>query len=160
MIFGLLGTSELSFSRLADSLDKYSKESGQRVVVQVGHTTSQLQYCESFDFLPRNEILRLINESSVVVCQGGFGSMFDAIKAKKRVIAVPRQISLNETAAEQDSLIDLYESRGLVIKCSDVSNLNEMIDTAINNNHCQNVDFFDQSIPTISNILEDILKDG
>ncbi len=129
MIVALVGTSHLPFQRLIIAVSQLKNDSGLDCIVQHGHSSLDGTDLEGFDFCPNDELLALMSKSQLIVCQAGFGSMFDAIKSGKRVIVIPRKIDFGETDAEQDSLARHYADLGLVELCDDPGQLTNFYKT-------------------------------
>ena len=126
MILVLVGTSHLPFDRLIKAVGKLTRDFSLDTVIQFGHSTLESTELNGFDFCPNDELLKLMEKCQVIICQAGFGSMFDAIKSGKRVIVIPRKVEFGETDAEQSSLANHYTELGLVELCDDPANLNEI----------------------------------
>lgn len=127
MILCLLGTNPYDFSRLAKAVDELAKDLEEDVVIQLGNTKYIPKYCKYFDFASKNEIEKLMKEADIVITQGGYGSMTDAIILNKKVIAVPRLQKLKEAQDNQVELVEYYDSKGYVKACFDVNELKNFI---------------------------------
>ena len=101
MILSLFGTSELPFLRLAEELDRLALMYGYKIFVQNGYTDYPFKSCDHSRFITHDEVIEKLKDCEFVICQGGAGSISDALMMKKKVIAVPRRISYLETASEQ-----------------------------------------------------------
>jgi UDP-N-acetylglucosamine transferase subunit ALG13 len=131
MIFVLFGTNPYEFNRLAKAVEELAEKTTEKIVVQLGHTTCKLKGIESFDFVPRKRINELIAESSLVISQGGFGSMIDAIRAHKPLVAVPRSTGeAKDGASGQTELVRKFESLGYLIGVYDIEDLAESVSRA------------------------------
>jgi UDP-N-acetylglucosamine transferase subunit ALG13 len=126
VILVLVGTSHLPFIRLLKAVDKLSRNYDLEVKIQFGHTTLDGTELVGFDFCTNYELLKLMEKSTLIVCQAGFGSMFDAIKSGKRVIVIPRKVEFGETDAEQMSLARYYSELGLVELCENPERLSDV----------------------------------
>jgi UDP-N-acetylglucosamine transferase subunit ALG13 len=136
MIFVLFGTNPYEFIRLAKAVEKLAEQTTERIVVQLGNTTCKLKGTESFDFAPRERIKELIAESSLVISQGGFGSMIDAIRAHKPLVAVPRgRREAKDGGSGQAELVRKFETLGYLIGVYDIEDLAESVSRV--KNHAQ-----------------------
>jgi UDP-N-acetylglucosamine transferase subunit ALG13 len=136
MIFILFGTNPYEFHRLAKAVEELAEKTTEKIVVQLGNTTYKLKGTESFDFVPRKRINELIAESSLVISQGGFGSMIDAIRAHKPLVAVPRgPDEAKDGGSGQIELVRKFESLGYLIGVYDIEDLAESVSRA--RNHTQ-----------------------
>lgn len=108
MIYATLGTMFLDFPRLIDKMDEIARDSGERVVIQIGLGKTIPKHCEYFDFKPRAEVLELQRQARVVVCHAGIGSVMDALEACRPLIVVPRFKRFNEHM--NDHQLDIAEA--------------------------------------------------
>ncbi len=123
MILVLVGTNPYPFDRLVGAIDKFARESGEHVFVQLGNTPMEPVHCEFVRFTAKNRLLELIQTAEVVICQGGFGSIRDALAAGKPVIVVPRKPELGESPDFQEELARELESAGRILAVYDIENL-------------------------------------
>jgi UDP-N-acetylglucosamine transferase subunit ALG13 len=91
MIFVTVGTQVHDFKRLFSYLEKLECE--EEIIVQYGHSTYNLDY-KSFSF--DDNLHQYIKDASIVICHGGAGTMIEALKLNKKIIAVPRLKSYDE----------------------------------------------------------------
>lgn len=90
---------EKKFTRLFQFVDRLCEEGilqGKDVVAQVGEDKYISRYYKCVDMVPREEFNDLIEASDVIITHGGTGSVISCLKAKKKVIIVPRQSIYNE----------------------------------------------------------------
>lgn len=130
MIAVLLGTNPYSFDRLVKPLDRLAQKRGWKVFVQLGHTTYQPKHLEYQAFVPRQKLMSILADAELVICQGGFGSIRDALALNKPVVAVPRKPELGESPDEQEELVRMLDESGYVIGVYDIDELEEAIDRA------------------------------
>ena len=131
MIFAMFGTNPYSFDRLAECLDHYAKESGEKIIAQVGNTQYGMPHVICHQFLPHNEMLHFIEQADIVITQGGFGSIADCLEKEKRIIAVPRKREYNECkdgGLGQEELVRELERQGKLIGLYDVGTLRDAIE--------------------------------
>ena len=130
-ILCLTGTNPYSFKRLVSVVDvnlgpKYN------VSIQLGNTDYKPKFSESFMFCSRDEILQIIKNSDIIITQGGYGSISDALSFGKKIIAVPRLIELNECQDNQTEIVNYYAEKQYLVPCDDVTKLDEIILDLIN----------------------------
>ena len=154
MIVALVGTSHLPFQRFIIAVSQLKKDSGLDCIIQHGHSSIDGTGLEGFDFCANDELLTIMSKSQLIVCQAGFGSMFDAIKSGKRVIVIPRKIDHGETDAEQDSLAKHYADLGLVELCDDPRQLTNIYKTYKK----KATPICDENIPLINDLLTDFIN--
>lgn len=119
MIFVILGTQDKEFTRLVKEIENLKKDEiiKEKVVIQAGITKYKSDFIEVIDYLSMEEFEKYIKKAKFIITHGGVGSILDAIKHNKKVIAVPRlekydehdnnhQIQIVETFAELGYIID------------------------------------------------------
>lgn len=89
MIVFTIGTSE-PFDRLVEVADAVAETCQETVVVQGGRTRCVLARAELVDFLPYDELVRLVSEARIVVAHAGAGSVLLVLGKGKRPVLVPR----------------------------------------------------------------------
>ena len=131
MILCLVGTNPYDFSRLVKTLDDIAPKLDLPVVIQTGNTTYQPINCEFFTFKPKEEVHKLLQSADLVITQGGYGSMTDAIMMHKKLIAVPRLQMYGEAQDNQSELVEYFESKGYLKACMQIEELEDMICNAL-----------------------------
>ena len=129
MIFVSFGNPYHSFDRLAIAIDKFAFESGEEVIVQTGHTKFDYKYAVSFDFCLQDEMKDYILRAEILVLQGGWGSISDAIDLGKKLVVVPR-INGIEHNHDQEQLVRKLESIGCLLGVYDINTLPSIINNA------------------------------
>lgn len=92
MIFVTVGTQDKSFIRLIKAVEK-SVELGEitdEVVVQAGATEYKSNIIKILNYVPFEEFNTLLTKADIIITHGGVGSILNAVKLGKKVIAVPR----------------------------------------------------------------------
>lgn len=118
MILVLFGTNPYNFDRLAKAIEMYAQISKEEIVAQLGNTTYHPKGIKYFDFLPRDELLHLIDQAEIVITQGGFGSILDCLERRKRTVAVPRKRDLKECKDDglaQEEIVRKLEEEGRLV---------------------------------------------
>ncbi|KAB2344035.1 glycosyltransferase [Actinomadura rudentiformis] len=96
LIFVTVGTDHHRFDRLMDWIDRWLETAGDvRCVVQHGPARAPAR-AECHEFLPHPEMQALFREATVVVCQGGPGSIMESRQAGRLPIVIPRLAALKE----------------------------------------------------------------
>ncbi len=129
MILVTVGTHDQAFDRLIKAADNYAATSDERIIIQKGCSSYSCIHAESFDFCLKEEMSKLIEDASIIIMQGGWGAMCEAIDKKKKIIAVPR-IEGVEHIHDQEQVVRKLESLGCVIGVYDISKLPEAIQKA------------------------------
>jgi UDP-N-acetylglucosamine transferase subunit ALG13 len=94
MIFVTLGTHELPFNRLLNELEKI--DIGDNVVIQCGNTDFKSSKYEVVKFLDKERFDYYMENSDLVICHGGVGSILQGLKYNKNMILAPRLSKYNE----------------------------------------------------------------
>ncbi|SFQ24206.1 PssE/Cps14G family polysaccharide biosynthesis glycosyltransferase [Salibacterium halotolerans] len=118
MIFIVLGTHELPFSRLLDEMQRLIDDGTvtEEVVVQSGHTDYSSSDMRLTPFLQFDEMERTFDEARVIVSHGGTGSIITGVKKEKPVIAVPRLSAYGEHNDDhQTEIVEQFQSTGHII---------------------------------------------
>jgi len=155
-ILCLTGTNPYSFERLVSSVDvvlgpKYN------VSIQLGNTNYKPNFAKSFVFCSRDEMLHLIKSSDIIITQGGFGSISDALSLGKKIIAVPRLMKLNECQDNQTEIVNYYAKKQYLVSCYDVTKLEEIILDLLNDKIVL-LPFVPESEIKISDIISNYIK--
>ncbi len=136
MIFASLGTMDMEFSRMARAIDEFAATTHHRVVVQSGYTRYNYKYAESFDFATHAQMQELLRSADVVILQGGWGAISEAMELKKRIVVIPRH-NHTEHIHDQFQLVRKLDSKGCIIGAFDESELSKKIDQALGFNFQQ-----------------------
>ena len=131
MILVLLGTQYKIFSRLLKYVDELvnKKIIKDKVIAQVGCTKYDTKNIEMFDFIPRDEMSKLVNEADVIITHGGVGFITEAIQKGKKVIAVPRLKKYNEhTNDHQLQIINEFSRLGYILPLYEDDTLENVFD--------------------------------
>ena len=126
MILVTLGTQDKPFTRLLEEVEKLIKNKviNEKVIVQAGHTKYTSKYMEIFDYLPKDELEKLIDEASILITHAGVGTIFDALKRDKKIIAVPRLKEYGEhTNNHQLEIVKEFEREKFIIPLYEISDL-------------------------------------
>lgn len=126
----MVGTGPDSFDRLVRPLDELAGRHGWDVFVQLGHTRYEPAHCRFERFVERDALLRMIESAKMVITQGGYGGIRDALQFDKPIVAVPRYPELQEAPDHQDEMVRAMEQRGYLIGVYDVAHLEAAIERA------------------------------
>jgi len=130
MIFVSFGTHNQRFDRLAVAINDFAIQSEEQLIVQYGFTDFNFNdKINAFDYCNRDEMLRYTKDASVLVLQGGWGGISEAIDLQKRIVVVPR-IEGKEHIHNQEQLVKKLESLGCVIAVYNIKDLSAKIELA------------------------------
>ncbi len=127
MILVMLGTNPYAFHRLLDAVNVWGGKTGEEIIAQTGHTPTEGITFKCADFVSHTQMVKWITDAELVICQGGFGSLKDALSAGKPVIAVPRIPELSECVDSQIEIVEALVEKKRVIPLYDVAELDEAV---------------------------------
>lgn len=98
MIFVTVGSQKFQFNRLLQYMDGLivKKSIQDDIFAQTGFSDYEPLHYEYKHFLDREEFNKILSGSDIIITHGGTGTIMGAVKAGKRVIAVPRLSSFGE----------------------------------------------------------------
>ncbi|WP_407269356.1 PssE/Cps14G family polysaccharide biosynthesis glycosyltransferase [Radiobacillus sp. PE A8.2] len=130
MIFVVLGTFELPFTRLLDEVNRL-KEKGvikEDIVVQNGHTAYRSENMDLKPFVSYEEMDKLFETARLVITHAGTGSVITALRKHKKVIAVARLEKYGEHNDDhQLQLVDVLAKEGHILRWDDGEKLEYII---------------------------------
>lgn len=155
MILCLVGTNPYSFERLVKEVDKIADK--YKIFIQIGNTKYIPKNCEFIDFEENSKLQEKIKNADLIITQGGYGSMMDAIQLHKKIIAVPRKIDLNESLDDQTELIEYFESKNYVLSCYDIAELEGLVKVCLSG-EIKFKKYVPESVVKISDKIEEYLQ--
>lgn len=129
MIFASLGTMDMPFYRMAQAVDEWAATANEEVIVQTGYTDYPYKHVRAFKFCTKDEMQDYIDKASLLILQGGWGAISEAMDKGKRIVVIPR-FDKTEHIHDQFQLIRKLDSLGCVIGVFDVKELPEKIESA------------------------------
>lgn len=129
MIFVSLGTMDMPFTRMAKAVDAWASTTSDKVIVQTGHTPFEYKHCKSFGFCTKTEMQQYIHDADILILQGGWGAISEAMEQGKRIVVMPRHDKL-EHIHDQFQLIRKLDAMGCVIGVFDEKDLPSVIEKA------------------------------
>lgn len=126
MIFVTLGSQKFPFDRLLQELDRLI-EAGvitEPVFAQTGYSTYAPQHFSAQAFLDRDSFSAKMREADTVITHAGTGAIIGAVKAGKKVIAVPRLSRYGEHVDDhQTQIIAQFNELNLILGLEGVEQL-------------------------------------
>lgn len=123
MILVIFGTHNQDFSRLAKAIDLYASIVDETIVVQSGFTNYPFLHVRNhFSFCSKEKLNQYLIDSELVVMQGGWGAIEEALDLGKKIVAVPRINGL-EHVHNQEQLVRKLESLCCLKGCYDLDEL-------------------------------------
>ena len=129
MIFVSLGTMDMPFYRMAKAVDDWAASTNEKVVVQTGYTDYPYKNVEYFKFCTKPKMQEYIKEATILILQGGWGAISEAMEQKKRIVVMPRH-DKNEHIHDQFQLIRKLDSLECVIGVFEEKELPDKIQQA------------------------------
>lgn len=129
MIFASLGTMDMPFYRMAKAVDEFAAECSEEVIVQTGYTDYDYKYAKAFKFCTKDEMQQYISKANILILQGGWGAISEAMEMQKRIVVIPRY-NKTEHIHDQFQLIRKLDSLGCVIGIFDEKKLPKAVKQA------------------------------
>lgn len=129
MIFASLGTMDMPFTRMAKAVDEFASQCDEEVIVQTGYTDFDYQYAHAFKFCTKDEMQKFISDANILILQGGWGAISEAMDLHKKIVVIPRH-DITEHIHDQFQLVEKLDSLSCVIAVRDEKNLAEAVEKA------------------------------
>lgn len=129
MIFASLGTMDMPFVRMARAVDEWTASVDDDVIVQTGYTDYPYKYAKAFKFCTKDEMQEYIAKADILILQGGWGAISEAMEKDKRIVVIPRYDKI-EHIHDQFQLIRKLDELGCVIGVFDENELPMAIEKA------------------------------
>lgn len=120
----------MPFYRMAKAVDEFAATIDDELIVQTGHTPYLYNnIAKSFDFCTKDEMQKYIADADILILQGGWGAISEAMEKKKRIVVMPRY-DKTEHIHDQFQLIRKLDSLGCVIGVFDDTELPAAVEKA------------------------------
>ena len=128
MVFVAVGTQKQSFKRLFDLIEKSKVLEKKEIVAQAGYTKYETSKVTMYDFMPQEDIDKYIEKSELVICHGGVGTIFNALKHNKKILIVPRLKKYKEHKNDhQLEICKELQRCGYLLYLNDGENIDEKL---------------------------------
>ena len=130
MIFITLGSQKFQFNRLLRAIDELIAKGDitDDVFAQTGYSDYEPQKYDFKQFLSRDEFADIISKTDIVITHGGTGAIVGAIKAGKKVIAIPRLEKYGEHVDDhQKQIVWEFRKSNLIYGIDECDELGEAI---------------------------------
>lgn len=130
MIFITLGSQKFQFNRLLKAIDELVEKGTikDQIFAQTGYSDYEPNHYRFKPFLSREEFADVIDKTDIVITHGGTGAVVGALKAGKKVIAIPRRKEYGEHVDNhQRQLIGQFKRHNLIYGANDCGELAEAI---------------------------------
>ena len=131
MILVVLGTQDKKFPRLLETVEKEIKNGNikDKVVVQAGQTEYKSDVMEIFDLISAPEFEKLVDEADLIITHGGAGTILNAIKKNKKIIAAARLKKYKEHHNDhQKQIIKEFANQGYLLELNDFNKLDKLLE--------------------------------
>lgn len=91
-----LGTQKQQFIRILRLIENSEELKCAEILVQAGHTKYKSDRMNIIEFMNQEGFNIALNDADIVICHGGVGTIFSALKSGKKVLAVPRLAKYDE----------------------------------------------------------------
>lgn len=133
MIFVTFGTQKQDFSRALKILEKSKYLKDKEVIVQSGYTKYDVKKFKMFDFIPQEKMNEYVTDCEFVITHGGVGSIFAGLKAKKKVLAIPRLAKYSEHKDDhQLEICEELENLGYILFFKEQDDIDKKIEELLN----------------------------
>lgn len=147
MIFISVGTQKQSFKRLFHMVEESKVIKDQRIIAQTGYTEFSSNKIETIPFMSMELYKKYMSESDIVICHGGVGTIFDALYAGKKILAIPRLEKYGEHVNDhQIEICDELEKEGYIIYLKEYELFDDVMKKLIETNfkkYVPNEDYLD-----------------
>ena len=130
MILVTLGTQDKEFVRVLKEIDRLidKKVITEEVVVQAGYTKYESKNMKIFDYVSKKELEEYMEKADFIITHAGVGSIFDALKKGKKIIAVPRLSKYKEHNNDhQLELIEEFKKENLILPVIEMDELEDAV---------------------------------
>lgn len=126
MIFVTVGSQKFQFDRLIKAVDELVRSGAinDTVFAQTGACECEPQFVDHESFLDREVFQEKMARADLVITHAGTGAIIGALKAGKRVIAVPRLCEYGEHVDDhQYEIVQRFADMGFIEPCLEISDL-------------------------------------
>lgn len=130
MILITLGTQDKEFTRLLEKVDELIEKKiiKEEVIVQAGYTKYKSKNMKIFDYVSKKKLEEYMEKASFIITHAGVGTIFDALKKKKKIIAVPRLSKYKEHNNDhQLELVEEFGKNGFILPVYEIDELESAI---------------------------------
>ncbi|MBQ8042988.1 MAG: hypothetical protein IJ272_02410 [Clostridia bacterium] len=161
MIFVTVGTQDKPFERIIKAVEDavLAGKITDEVIVQAGNTKYESKVLNVLNYVPFDEFNNYIEKADIIITHGGVGSILNALKLKKKIIAVPRLKKYGEHINDhQLQVIQKMTEDGYILSCEDENEIADKVREAENfvvKEYTSNTDNF---IANFKEVLDDTLN--
>lgn len=130
MIFVTVGSQKFQFNRLLQYLDDLVEKQvvSDKIFAQTGFCDYHTLHYTGKSFLDEEEFNQKLLESDLVITHGGTGTIMKAVKAGKKVIAVPRLCKFAEHVDDhQEQIVKQFMEEKIIMGVAHLEDMEEAI---------------------------------
>ena len=130
MIFLTVGTWYKGYDRLVRAVDELVAQGGvtEPVTAQIGYGAYRPQHLKAMDFCSPEQFRDLTAQSTTIVSHAGMGTIIEALKQNKPLVALPRKRALGEVSNDhQFTTARQLEAEGKILVAYEESQLSDKI---------------------------------
>ena len=128
MILVVFGNAPFTFFRLAEKIDALAGAPGEEFFVQCGHTDFPFRNARAVKFMDHSTLQKHMAAATVLVSHGGCGTLCEAMRMGKKIVAVPRLAG--EHNHSQRELVEALENEGCLLAVYDIADLEKQVHAA------------------------------
>ena len=102
----------MPFRRMAKAVDEFASHCDEEVIVQTGYTDYDYQHAHAFKFCTKDEMQKYIADADILILQGGWGAISEAMEQRKRMVVMPRH-DKTEHIHDQFQLVEKLDALGV-----------------------------------------------
>lgn len=130
MIFVTLGTWEMPFIRPLVEIEQAASEGllNEPVIVQSGKTPYASARMTLVPFFDKEEMERMYERASLLICQAGVGSIMLGLRKRKKVIAIARRRMFDEHVDDhQLEILEVFSKAGAILPWNGTGDLPDVL---------------------------------
>jgi len=133
MVFVVLGTWEMPFVRPLAEIERAAERGllPGPIIVQSGKTAYESRHLELVPFFDREELERMYERASLLICQAGVGSIMLGLRKGKKVIAIARRRQFDEHIDDhQLEILEVFSKAGNILPWNGDGDLPRVLERA------------------------------
>jgi UDP-N-acetylglucosamine transferase subunit ALG13 len=128
MIFVTVGC-QLPFTRLITYVEQYYKSRNESVIAQIGNDNKKYEKMKSFNYMSAEEYNLAVSKCKLIIGHCGTGTIYSAMKYKKKLIAVPREKKFDEHRSDhQIDTAEIFKNNKSIIIARNYKDFENSID--------------------------------
>ena len=159
MIFLTIGTTE-PFDRLVSAMDNIAAALPHvSIMAQISDSYFKIKNMQTVGFIPPAEYYKLFDQASLVISHAGMGTILSALQRKKRIIVMPRRLSLGEANSDhQFGTANKLAALNYVEVANDQDQLYHLISQSLNENRTPETSIGSFASQGLINSLKDFIN--